>query len=292
MAGMNKETSDRPIVFGAENSIIGIVTKPALGSSEALPAIVVLNTGIVYRIGNNRMYVTLARTLAEAGYTVLRFDMSGIGDSDNRRGGLAPLEACLADVRDAVDWMAANLRVRQVILVGLCAGADHAALFASRDRRVRGLVLIDPNMPPNFSDLFRAFRRGVLRVGAWPHFFKVEGLGGLIWKTLRKTLDKAERVKLQDPILRSQLREAYRNAVKSEIQMLVIFTQAGRHKTLANLVNGPNSTEVFRIERLDRTDHFFSFEADRTQLFDVIMNWVRETAFSEVRRCTTDKQIG
>ena len=290
MAGMNKETSDRPIMFGAQNSLIGIVTKPVLHSSEALPAIVVLNTGIFYRIGVNRMYVTLARTLAEGGYTVLRFDMSGIGDSDNRGGGLAPLEACLADVRDAVDWLAANLHVRQVILVGLCAGADHA-LLATTDRRVRGLVLIDPNMPPSFSDLFRAFRRSVLRVGEWTDFFKEQGLGGLIWRTLQRTLDKAERVKWQDPIRRSKLREAYQNAVNSEIQMLVIFTRTGRHKTLANLVDSPNSTEVFRIERLDRTDHFFWFEADRTKLSDVMMNWVRETEFREVRRCDTNKQI-
>ena len=290
MAGMNKETNDRPIMFGARNSLIGIVTRPVPHSSEPLPAIVVLNTGILYRIGNNLMYVTLARTLAGAGCTVLRFDMSGIGDSDNRGGGLAPLEACLADVRDAVDWLAANLHVRQVILVGLCAGADHA-LLASADRRVRGLVLIDPNMPPNFSDLFRGFRRSVLRPGEWTTFFKEQGLGGLMWRILQRTLDKAERVKWQDPIRRSQLREAYQNAVYSEIQMLVIFTKAGRHKTLANLVDNPNATEVFRIERSDRTDHFFSFEADRTKLSDVMVNWVRETAFREGSRCTADKQI-
>jgi alpha/beta superfamily hydrolase len=81
---MSRGTNDRAIMFGVEKSLIGIVTQPVSAPSGEHLAIVILNTGIIYRTGHNRMYVTLARTLAKAGHTVLRFDMSGIGDSDNR----------------------------------------------------------------------------------------------------------------------------------------------------------------------------------------------------------------
>ena len=120
---MSRGTNDRAIMFGVEKSLIGIMTQPVPAPSGEHPAIVILNTGIIYRIGHNRMYVALARTLAEAGYTVLRFDMSGIGDSDNRHERLAPLEANLTDIRHAIDWLTMTLGVRRVILVGLCSGA-------------------------------------------------------------------------------------------------------------------------------------------------------------------------
>jgi len=279
---MSGGTNERAIIFGAEKSLIGIVTQPLPVPSGERPAVVILNTGIIYRIGHNRMYVALARTLAEAGHMVLRFDMSGIGDSDNRDDGLAPLDANLADIRDAIDWLAATLRVRRVVLVGLCSGADHAILFAGSDCRVAGVVLIDPNLPTHGPGYFG---RRMLRWRTWTNFFSGKGL---FWSFLRRKFVRTieitredEGVQWQNPISNSQLLHAFQESAKVGIQMLAIFTGGSRdaHKVLIKLAKRKGNERLFRLKYFARCDHIFRFEVDRNRLSDEMMQWLRETGF-------------
>ena len=93
------------------------------------------------------MHVLLARALAAAGISSLRFDMSGIGDSPSRPEATTPLELAMSDIRDAMEWLETNKRIGKVVLFGLCSGADHSILYASSDRRVVGTILLDPNIP-------------------------------------------------------------------------------------------------------------------------------------------------
>ena len=79
------------------------------------------------------MYVTLARELAARGQTVVRFDFSGIGDSEPRNDHLSPLAGCLADIKDVLDSVEGSHKLSRFILMGLCSGADHAVLYAHTD---------------------------------------------------------------------------------------------------------------------------------------------------------------
>src|ERR1700683_3003922 len=103
--GMSHGIHDQAVMIGARQTLVGVVTQPAEHEPGDRPVFVILNSGIIHRVGHHRMYVTLARALAEAGYQVLRFDLSGIGDSKCRGDGLSPLEGVLADVREVVDWL-------------------------------------------------------------------------------------------------------------------------------------------------------------------------------------------
>ncbi len=97
---------DHAVAFGKSNGLVGIVTEPAYGPAETEhygaptrpPAVVLLNTGVTHRVGANRMSTTWSRRLAAAGHFVLRFDQSGIGDSERRQDNLTPLDAALADL--------------------------------------------------------------------------------------------------------------------------------------------------------------------------------------------------
>ena len=115
------------VLLGPGKSLVGIVTTPrVLEESASSTCAVILNAGIIHRVGPNRLHVEMARALANSGLQVVRFDLSGIGDSEARGESLAPLESALADIRDALDTLSATRGLRKFIVIGLCSGANHA----------------------------------------------------------------------------------------------------------------------------------------------------------------------
>src|SRR5690606_19688858 len=105
-------------------SLVGVVSSAAsTGNESDRPLVLVLNSGIIHRVGANRMSVALARRLAADGHDVVRFDLSGIGDSESRVDGLPPLDAGLADIREVIDSLEAARQARRFVLAGLCSGA-------------------------------------------------------------------------------------------------------------------------------------------------------------------------
>jgi len=51
--------------FGAQGNLVGIATTPAADASRTdLPAVLLLNAGLVHRVGPYRLYTDLARRLA------------------------------------------------------------------------------------------------------------------------------------------------------------------------------------------------------------------------------------
>jgi hypothetical protein len=133
------------VQFGAEASLIGILTRPP-GAKHAceLPGVILLNAGLVHRVGPNRIYVDMARNLADLGFWVLRFDFSGIGDSVVRRDHLPFDRSAVLETREAMDHMRATSGVDRFILMGICSGAEVSYRTACRDERVVGAVLINP----------------------------------------------------------------------------------------------------------------------------------------------------
>jgi pimeloyl-ACP methyl ester carboxylesterase len=108
--------------------------------------VVILNAGIIHRIGPSRLYVQLARTIASAGYRVLRFDLSGIGDSPRASEDGALGDIVGRDIRDAIDSVTRDRPEAGVVLMGVCSGADNSFTAGSEDPRVRGMVLVDPTI--------------------------------------------------------------------------------------------------------------------------------------------------
>src|SRR5208283_6078020 len=94
----------------------------------------------------SRLWVELSRQWAVAGVRSLRLDMSGLGDSPNRQGGLDAWASCkpeaFDDVIDAVGWLSPD-DPSDVVLVGLCS-AGYQALESAVMIRARGVVAINP----------------------------------------------------------------------------------------------------------------------------------------------------
>jgi pimeloyl-ACP methyl ester carboxylesterase len=135
-------TLERAVQFGATRQLTGIVTTP---SGQRTPiAAVLLNAGVVHRVGPNRMYVRTARMLASRGVLAARFDLAGLGDSPARRDALAFEDAAIGDTRDVLTDLEREHGVDRFVLIGLCSGAVFAFRTAVADPRVVGAVLLNP----------------------------------------------------------------------------------------------------------------------------------------------------
>jgi len=123
-----------------------------------------LKTGIVYchpfaeeQNMAHSVAVKACRAFSRAGYPVLRFDMSGCGDSE---GALdeTDVSSWLEDIRSAVETLKRESGVQEAGLFGLRLGAGLALLYAERDGvSVPFLILWEPVL--DFSVHIRQFLR-------------------------------------------------------------------------------------------------------------------------------------
>lgn len=135
---------ERTVQFGTDATLVGIVCEPDAGHERVgAPAVVLINSGILHKVGSCRLYVRLARALADAGFVCLRFDLSGLGDSAVRRDARAFEESSVLETRDAMDYLQRVRGVGSFLLGGLCSGADVSHMTALEDSRVLGIASID-----------------------------------------------------------------------------------------------------------------------------------------------------
>jgi hypothetical protein len=156
------EISEDVVRFGNADQLVGIVSRPdRVNTSTQAPTIVILNAGVIHRVGPHRLHVVLARRLAELGFSALRLDLGGIGDSIASSDATTFRDSAVADTRLAFDGFGA----RRYVIFGVCAGADNALATALVDDRVGAIVLVDPYVYAN--------KRGQLRAA----IAKVRALG-------------------------------------------------------------------------------------------------------------------
>ena len=131
---------ERAIGFPCRESMLyGIVSLPEQVRSRG---VLILVGGPQYRAGSHRQFTLLARGLAAQGIPAMRFDYRGMGDSE---GSIRNFEDVGDDLRAAIDqFLAAVPGMTEIAIWGLCDGASAALFYAFQDRRVTGLVLLNP----------------------------------------------------------------------------------------------------------------------------------------------------
>jgi len=139
---MSPTTKLRALLLGEHETILGIATEPET-IDPAKPLFLVLNAGIIHRIGAHRNAVNIARDLAQAGFVVIRVDLSGIGDSPRRRDTLDFGQSAVADVGEIIDHLSRLYGTDRVVAIGLCSGADNAFQTAAVDERLVGAAFLD-----------------------------------------------------------------------------------------------------------------------------------------------------
>jgi exosortase A-associated hydrolase 1 len=121
-------------------SLVGILHVPE--REPARIGVLVIVGGPQYRVGSHRQFVLMARSLAQSGYAVLRFDYRGMGDSD---GEMRTFERVASDVRVAIDELMRRIpSLTGVALWGLCDAASVSLMYCTQDARVKGVAIANP----------------------------------------------------------------------------------------------------------------------------------------------------
>ncbi|NUP09097.1 MAG: alpha/beta fold hydrolase [Polyangiaceae bacterium] len=142
--------SEEPVTFqSGANRLSGMLHRPDGAPSDV--AVLFVHSGARGRLGSTFQYPVAARALAKKGIASMRWDPSGMGDSEGRIDDTKMLDffgsiqaGCfVADTLAAIEELDRQVAPKKLVLWGLCGGGITALLAAPRaKRKIDGLVLL------------------------------------------------------------------------------------------------------------------------------------------------------
>jgi uncharacterized protein len=96
-----------------------------------------------HHIGPGYLFARLSRKLAEAGFSSLRFDFAGAGDSDGRFQEMT-IGSMRNDLLSSMEYVDEKFAPKKLILLGHSLGGMIASLCCNGARRPDGLALLAP----------------------------------------------------------------------------------------------------------------------------------------------------
>lgn len=165
------QVKESAIKIGRPTPLTAIATEPK-GFEKNKPAVLILNSGVMHHIGTCRVSVKIARVLADSGYFVTRFDFSGIGDSETRRGTQSFQESSVAEVKEVMDYIQRKKGINHFIVYGLCSGADASYEAALKDERIIGMAQVDSYCYRNWKWYLTHYGPRLADPNVWFRFIK------------------------------------------------------------------------------------------------------------------------
>ncbi|HRD65455.1 MAG TPA: hypothetical protein PKY50_04805 [Candidatus Competibacter sp.] len=163
---------ERVVRIGQPTPLIGIITEPDTVVDEQT-AMLLLNSGVMHRVGSCRLSVKVARAVAErVGLPTLRFDFSGIGDSEVRRGAMGFEKTAAAEVSEVMDYLQHTRGVSRFVLYGLCSGGHVACRVGQHDKRVRQIIQIDGYCFPTWKSWLYHYAPRLMSLDKWKNLIK------------------------------------------------------------------------------------------------------------------------
>ncbi|HEY9131295.1 MAG TPA: alpha/beta fold hydrolase [Dyella sp.] len=264
---MNTEKAFR---FGRAQHLIGIAGLPQ--SEPGTVGVIVLNAGMVHRIGPFRLHVDLTRRLNAAGYPTLRFDLSTLGDSGSSGESQTKVQQVNADVGDAMRLLDEQAGCKRFVLVGLCSGAQNVHSVACTDTHVAGAVFLDGYAYRTFGYRLRHYLPRLFDLKRWRHALTRA-------RPAAAPRAASEPVFAVAPSPRDVVRADLAGMVERGQRMCLIYTGGISHffnharqfrECFGSVMNHPFVSTQF----LREVDHTYILSGDRSRLIEGIERWV------------------
>ncbi len=278
---MNEQT----VLFGPNQGMLGTIAfAENAGRERSDIGILMLNAGIVHRVGPHRINVRLARQLASIGIASIRFDLSGYGDSVRPNGEVSFDEQAVLDIRAAMDALANHAGVRHFAIFGFCSGAYFGYEAALKDERLAGILMFDAYRYPTVKTHIVRFLTRMRQPGAFSAIARA--LVNTASKRLtRRSLSHGESAPMT-PVLgrvdfipeREQFAQGLRELLKRGVNVRMIYSggsireynYAGQfHDALAPF----GIDQRVEVDFLPDLDHVASGLQDQAQLMSRVVDW-------------------
>lgn len=314
---------EQALLFGKTRSLAGILTEPAaVDKSRQLPAVILLNAGLIHRIGPNRLYVKIARRLAQLGFTVLRFDLSGIGDSKAREDHLPYLQSMVEEIHEAMDYLTRVKGCQRFLLSGHCGGAWMSFKMAAEDERVMAAILINPM---GQGDAWSAYDRNRKLAQFYTNYYSKNALsdsqrwlkffkGQVDYRSVIRNLFQnilwnkvsalAFQVKLafkknEKPQLPSgEMDPAKSLALMAErgVKLLFIYNEGSSGLAFARTLLRPEFDRLLAAKKIQlaivpEADHLFTLLASQDHLLKLIHEWLQEALQEYQERAVVSGEV-
>ncbi len=292
--------NEQALLFGKSRSLVGVLTDPPEAPTATdLPAFVLLNAGLVHRVGPHRMFVQMARNLAAMGFVVLRFDHSGIGDSKIRDDHLPFEQSAISETREAMQCLSTLRGSKRFVLVGLCSGTFTSFRTARGDARVVGIVLLNALLesPETISEeaAADAFSRKIAR-SYWHSkiFLPQSWLKFITGKASYKQICRVLYLQLRSPLMRrrydnygpKQVVADLRALVDRGVKLFFVYSEGTGvleyfRLTLGDEISRIISNGKLTVEIMRETDHTFTLLRHQTRLLKLVCSWAGSLAGTE-----------
>jgi dienelactone hydrolase len=290
--------SEEALLFGKTKSLVGIVTNPPeTKKGHHLPAILLLNSGLIHRVGLNRLHVKMARALAEMGFLVFRFDFSGIGDSKVRDDHLPAVKSTVSETQEAVDYLSAARGTERFVLMGICSGAKASFKTACCDPRVVGAVLINArnHLHDDTNDELSSFIRDRTLVR---HYWRIAFSSSFSAKNWLKAIaGKVDYQSVFKEMIGFPIKSLFRRKKKEAagandvavdlrllkergVRLLHVYSEADEgldylYMILGDKMRDLNASGLLRLEIIQGANHTFTLLWSQEHLLRIVCNWAQ-----------------
>ncbi len=286
---------ERAFLFDcAGDASVGIVSLPTAVPASHTGMLIVVG-GPQYRVGSHRLFVKLARHAASQGVPAMRFDYRGMGDS---WAPLRTFESVDDDLQAATDAFLQQVpSLKRVVIWGLCDGATAACFYASKDKRVGGLILVNPwvQTPEGAVDtrLKHYYRRRLLSADLWHKLLVQRQLPkASSLKVLLTTLSQSVATRLKRVFVR-RAAQAHDNAMplpertghhvqRSGVPVALALSdddKLAREFEDQAMPTAPwrhvMSTKLIDLAHLDHADHTVTSPVASERLFALTASWLK-----------------
>lgn len=283
--------------FGNEQSLFGIVSLPP--GREGLPGVVLMNPGTLHRVGGARLNVRIARSVASRSLPSIRFDLSGLGDSEARSDGSSYRDSTIADLSAAMSELERLAGCTTFLLIGHCTGAAMSYQAALVDERIIGLVQLEGFAYRTPLYHYHKWKRILLNPANWAALLRGEkDLRPMLRRAIRNSFparreptavqaveaqsvaEARNQIRGLADLLppRAEMRAGLAQLIARRVRMLHIYAGGEHHyysyrQQFQDAFPGLDTACLLEVEHLPDADHYFSAPAHQAWLDSRLLAW-------------------